>query len=315
MMSANSDILLAISCLVYNHATYLRQCLDGFIMQQTNFRFVAIVHDDASTDHSAEIIREYAVKYPDIIRPIYETENQWSKSDGSLTKIMDAAIDATGAKYVAICEGDDYWTDSHKLQKQISFLEEHPYFSMCCHAAKVINETSRNVDIGCERMMTREYTFDDAFPSWNIPSASIVFRKEMVDSYPITMSDCFCAGDVVLILKCMHVGRVWGFSDKMSVYRMNAGGLTSQKQTMQNQLKMCKHYKALIHNFPHINPDYAHRYIAMINYTNFRTANSALERIKSLFVALKNCPIYVLYKVLHKPIKPRDDLFYQNYKC
>ena len=64
-----------------------------------------------------------------------------------------------------------------------------------------------------------------------------------------------------------------------------------------------------------INPDYAHRYIAMINYTNFRTANSALERIKSLFVALKNCPIYVLYKVLHKPIRPRDDLFYQNYKC
>ena len=118
-------IKVAINCLVYNHEPYLRDCLEGFVMQQTDFPFVAIVHDDASTDHSADIIREYAAKYPDIIRPIYETENQWSKSDGSLTKIMDAAIDATGAKYVAICEGDDYWMDPLKLQKQVDFLEEH----------------------------------------------------------------------------------------------------------------------------------------------------------------------------------------------
>ena len=99
--------LVAIKCTVYNHEPYLCDCLEGFVMQQTNFPFVAIVHDDASTDGSAAIIHEYEEKYPDIIKPIYETENQYSKRDGSVGRIMDEAIDATGAKYVAMCEGDD----------------------------------------------------------------------------------------------------------------------------------------------------------------------------------------------------------------
>ena len=101
-MEKNSHPLVAIKCFVYNHEPYLRECLDGFVMQQTDFPFVAIVHDDASTDHSADIIREYAAKYPDIIHPIYETENQYSKQDGSLGRIIDAAINATGAKYIAM---------------------------------------------------------------------------------------------------------------------------------------------------------------------------------------------------------------------
>ena len=117
--------LVAIHCLVYNHEPYLRDCFEGFVMQQTNFPFVAIVHDDASTDNSAAIIREYEEKYPDIIKPIYEAENQYSKRDGSVTRIMNAAIDATGAKYVAMCEGDDYWTDPLKLQKQVDFLNNN----------------------------------------------------------------------------------------------------------------------------------------------------------------------------------------------
>lgn len=126
MEQDNKHPLVAIKCLVFNHESYLRDCLNGFVMQQTDFHFVAIVHDDASTDKSADIIREYATKYPNIIKPIYETENQYSKSDGSLGRVMNSAIDATGAKYVAMCEGDDYWTDPRKLQKQVSFLESHP---------------------------------------------------------------------------------------------------------------------------------------------------------------------------------------------
>lgn len=128
---------VAIKCFVYNHEPYLRDCLEGFVMQQTDFPFVAIVHDDASTDHSADIIREYAAKYPHIIRPIYETENQYSKQNGSLTKIMNAAIAATDAPYIAMCEGDDYWTDPHKLQKQVDFLEAHPQCAITSHRYKI----------------------------------------------------------------------------------------------------------------------------------------------------------------------------------
>ena len=83
-MRENEPLMVTILCLVYNHESYIRQCLEGFVMQKTNFRFEAIVHDDASTDGTAAIIREYAEKYPDIIKPIFETENQYSKGDGSL---------------------------------------------------------------------------------------------------------------------------------------------------------------------------------------------------------------------------------------
>ena len=119
--------LVSIQCLVYNHEPFLRQCLDGFVMQKTNFKFEAIIHDDFSTDGSAAIIREYAEKYPHIIKPIFETENQYSKRDGSLGRKM---YDASCGKYIAICEGDDYWIDPLKLQKQVDFLETNQeYFT------------------------------------------------------------------------------------------------------------------------------------------------------------------------------------------
>lgn len=123
MKEVERQLMVSIRCLVYNHEPYIRQCLDGFVMQKTNFRFEAIVHDDASTDGTATIIHEYVKKYPDIIKPIYEKENQYSKHDGSLKKVVDARMQG---KYVALCEGDDYWIDPLKLQKEYDYLEAHP---------------------------------------------------------------------------------------------------------------------------------------------------------------------------------------------
>lgn len=123
MSKDTRPLMVTIRCLCYNHEPYIRQCLEGFVMQKTNFRFEAVVHDDASTDGSADIIREYAEKYPDIIKPIFETENQYSKHDGSLKKIMDENMHG---KYIAICEGDDYWIDPQKLQKQVDYFEKNP---------------------------------------------------------------------------------------------------------------------------------------------------------------------------------------------
>ena len=121
-MQKENDIIVTIQCLAYNHEAYIRQCLDGFVKQKTNFRFEAIIHDDASNDKTPEIIKEYAKKYPDIIKPILETDNQYSKKDGSLEKIIRSH---TYGKYVAMCEGDDYWIDEYKLQKQVDFLEKN----------------------------------------------------------------------------------------------------------------------------------------------------------------------------------------------
>ena len=96
-MEDEEKIVVAICCFAYNHEDYIRECLDGFVMQKTNFKFVAIVHEDVSTDITAEIIREYELKYPQIIKPIYEKQNQYSKGDGSLARIMNKALLDTGA--------------------------------------------------------------------------------------------------------------------------------------------------------------------------------------------------------------------------
>ena len=181
-MKQEEPILVAIQCFVYNHEPYLRECLDGFVMQKTNFRFVAIVHDDCSTDGSAAIIREYEEKYPEIIKPIYETENQYSKHDGSLTRIVDDASLKAGAKYIAVCEGDDYWTDPLKLQKQIDILENDEQIGFCFTRLKIRNQ------------MTGEMRDDDLREDakWDFESlllaepqitCTVVYRQNLYRSY------------------------------------------------------------------------------------------------------------------------------------
>ena len=103
-----SDIIVSVCCLAYNHEPYIRQCLDGFVMQKTNFKFEVLIHDDASTDETEEIIRDFERRYPSIIKPIYEETNQWVKGrKGSAVFNFPRAK----GKYIALCEGDDYWTD------------------------------------------------------------------------------------------------------------------------------------------------------------------------------------------------------------
>lgn len=132
-----SMIAVSVVCNAFNHGQYIRKALEGFVMQKTTFSFEVLVHDDASTDNTASIIREYEAKYPEIIKPIYETENQYSKQDGSLGRIQYGRVKG---KYIALCEGDDYWTDPMKLQKQYDALESHPELDMCATGAKTERE-------------------------------------------------------------------------------------------------------------------------------------------------------------------------------
>lgn len=148
--------LVSISCITYNHAPYIRQCLEGFVMQKTNFAYEVLIHDDASTDGTADIIREYENKYPDIIKPIYETENQWSK--GRVGSIVFNIPRANG-KYIALCEGDDYWIDPNKLQKQVDYLETNTNHDLCCTASRrFLQDKGEFVDHGgtplCENYET-----------------------------------------------------------------------------------------------------------------------------------------------------------------
>lgn len=139
------QIEVSIVCITFNHEKYIRKCLDGFLMQKTNFRYEVIIHDDASTDKTQEIIKEYEFKYPKIIKPIYQKENQLSRGI-NFHKLY--TVPRVKGKYIALCEGDDYWIDEHKLQLQYDCLEKNNDCSMCVAKTQGVNDDESKI-IGC----------------------------------------------------------------------------------------------------------------------------------------------------------------------
>jgi glycosyltransferase involved in cell wall biosynthesis len=129
--------VVSVICKAYNHEKYIRKALEGFVMQKTDFPFEVLVHDDASTDHTRDIIEEFAQKYPDIIVPVYQVENQYSKGVKFTWSVL---FPRSRGKYIAFCEGDDYWCDPQKLQLQVEQLEAHPDCSACTCVVQCINE-------------------------------------------------------------------------------------------------------------------------------------------------------------------------------
>lgn len=226
--------LVAIHCLVYNHEPYLKECLDGFVMQKTDFPFVAIVHDDASTDNSAAIIREYEQKYPDIIHPIYETENQYSRSDGRLIFVMQDAILATGAKYVAICEGDDFWTDPLKLQKQVNILESDPLLMAVVTDTSVVDQKGNVITqkLGNSVPENKEgkYTLRDFFsvPQHHYTTATVMYStrnyEEVNKKLLYTISPYL--GDWQLWIILHSYGPFYYLDEVTCAYRVNPTSLT-----------------------------------------------------------------------------------------
>lgn len=234
MEECEKPILVAIHCLVYNHEPYLRDCFEGFVMQKTNFRFVAIVHDDCSKDKSADIVREYAEKYPDIFIPIIETENQYSKHDGSIKRIMYKAIDATGAKYIAMCEGDDYWTDPYKLQKQVDILEADETLMGCCTSYSVVDNHSviikekDDIEVVKENKQGR-YGIRDFFRDNHLyPTLTVVYRnshKEEIREKYLHTTNAFL-GDWTLWICLLIYGDMYYLDEVTSAYRINPTSVT-----------------------------------------------------------------------------------------
>lgn len=233
-----NPVMVSIHCLVYNQAPYLRQCLDGFVNQKTKFKFEAIVHDDVSIDGSRDIIKEYAQKYPDIIKPVFETENQYSKNDGSLEKSMFPYL---RGKYMAICEGDDYWTDPYKLQKQFNILEGNDAVELCYTRSKVFYE---------DKQSFANYLNADKGPT---DFVSIMFKEPAITltsffrtkSYKDYWNDIqpgtkgWLMGDTPLFLWLSHKGSVVLLDDVTAVYRM-LGESASHSSNIEKQLRFNK---------------------------------------------------------------------------
>lgn len=217
------NTMVSINCIAYNQERYISDAIEGFLRQQTDFGYEILIHDDASTDRTAGIIEDYTRRYPDLIKPLYQTENQYSKGIKVGTAFN---LPRAKGKYVAFCEGDDYWTDPEKLQKQVDYMESHPECSMCCHAVKLVNRGGRSVG-----RLIRPYHQSCLVPIEDlimgggtfISINSILYRRELMASPP----DFYLqapVGDIPMLLYLSTCGTVYYFDEVMSAYRTGVSG-------------------------------------------------------------------------------------------
>lgn len=247
-----NDVMVSVFCTVYNHEKYIRKCLDGFIAQKTDFKFEVLVHDDASTDNSADIIREYEEKYPEIIRPIYQTENQYSQGIG-ITKEFFLPI-ARG-KYFAWCEGDDYWLDPNKLQKQFEILEQNLDCSMCvCKVQNVSEDGEHNCG---------------TIPQFKLNSGTISSEssiKMLCNGYPFQTSSFFVRGkeyrvfnneecdfkkmapegDLIILLYFAQLGNIYYLDEIMSCYRLSSVSSVERRKKLADSMDKLQPYRDII---------------------------------------------------------------------
>lgn len=232
--------LVSVRVIAYNHGKYIRKCLDGVLMQIVNFPYEVIVHDDASPDDTADIIREYEAKYPQVIKAIYQTVNQHSQGI-SASKFVDEMI---RGKYIAQCEGDDYWSDENKLQTQIEFLENNPQYIASAHSMTVINENGEPIppQDGLDRLIYAKdwvYTIKEV-EMYLLPgqTATIVYRNifdMMSKDARKAYYSLFGWGDRKLSASLTAFGDIYCFGKNMSAYRYVISGGTSWSARTRNQ--------------------------------------------------------------------------------
>jgi glycosyltransferase involved in cell wall biosynthesis len=216
--------LVSVACTTFNHERYVEQALIGFLMQETSFPFEIVVHDDASTDGTRDIVSAYAARYPRLIRTIYQTQNQYAMN---VTSALVAFGHCRG-KYIAFCEGDDYWTDPRKLQLQCDRLEQEPQCTLVFHNSRLEYEGSgRPAELAC-RLEKDRYTLEDVvLNDWFIPSQSMVFRKDALP-LPAWLHRVFGL-DYAMHLLLAHAGSVHYIDRVMGVYRINGASISGNR--------------------------------------------------------------------------------------
>ncbi|SFL58806.1 Glycosyl transferase family 2 [Porphyromonadaceae bacterium KH3CP3RA] len=231
---------VSISCITYNHAPYIRQCLEGFLMQKTNFSFEILIHDDASTDGTQIIIKEYEKKYPNIIKPIYQTENQYSRGV-KINPVFN--FPRANGKYIAFCEGDDYWTHQYKLQKQVDFLENNPKIVFCSHNINKIDNNNIIIETAKESENILFYSSKEIIHN-HFPTLSLVFRNVKLE-YTQQLNKAFNGDAVLTTLLSLYGGAAHlGFIG--ANYRVHTQGIYNRNSYIENTLKSIDTRRILI---------------------------------------------------------------------
>lgn len=297
-----SKIIVSVVCATFNHENYIKACLDGFLIQQTNFKFEILIHDDASTDATASIIKTYEEKHPNLIKPIYQTENQYSKGV-HITNTFIYPI-AKG-KYIAMCEGDDYWTDPLKLQKQVDFLEENEdYGLVCTNLVNYKQKTNQFYDSTIVPFDT--YGYEDVM-NWRnqVWTLTVCYRKGLLRNIPELDASKYFYGDRVLFFHLSLQSKVKFINEKTAVYRVleeSASHFRSKFKSIEFAYKVANTSLYFLNKFP-VNKE-LHVYlkfknmlaifkyaIATKNHKLFKTIELELPK----GITLKNQLIRILY--------------------
>lgn len=258
--------IVSICSTAYNHENFIRECLKGFLMQETTFPVEILIHDDASTDSTANIIREYEAQYPHIIKPIYQTENQFSKG---VHPYLEFVYPRAKGKYIACCEGDDYWTAPNKLQTQVEFMESHPDYSGCFHNVNVVYEDgSKSMHPMIAEPLKDTFTIQDLAVNNRIPAVSSLFRAHLFPEFPAWYVRMPIGDWPLHVLNAEH-GDIGYINRIFAVYRMHGGGVWSSMDSTES-------YKTIIQVAQAIDAHLGFRYTRAIKkniaYWHYRIA-------------------------------------------
>ena len=216
-----SNPKVSILCLAYNQERFIKQTLDSFFIQRTNFDFEVIIHDDASTDNTVTIIKEYQKKYPGKIKAVFQKENQFSK--GVCNIMIKFLLPNAQGTYIALCEGDDYFTDQYKLQRQVNFLDKHPDYAVCFHPVKVFFENNKKGDFVFPKPSDHHAnTIEELLKRNYIQTNSVMYRRQ---SYTALTKVNILPGDWYLHLYHAQFGKIGYINTIMAAYRRHSGGI------------------------------------------------------------------------------------------
>lgn len=295
-------IKVSILCITYNHAPFIAQCLDSFLSQKTNFEFEIIIHDDASTDNTSKIIHQYAKQYPKKITPIYAKKNEYSKNPHFFIAKL---LPYIHGKYVAFCEGDDYWTDTHKLQIQYDYMENHSLCTLLFHNTDILYMNTGKIEYNQDKNIygnlqtpDNNYTPDNIqscrFATHaSVPSASEFFRTKDIKNLPKCFYTPPCA-DLPLELILSSKGYAHYIPKSMSMYRKSAGSSVSDswKKDSEGEIARSKQFIAFIREFNnYTNHKYANGLFLLEQYYNINILISERKPFK-IILDNKKRPLY-----------------------
>ncbi len=302
-------ILVSICCITYNHEKFIKECIEGFLKQKTDFNFEILIHDDASNDGTPDIIKQYEIKYPKIIKPIYQKENKFSQGINPDFKFN---YPRAKGKYMAICEGDDYWVDPYKLQKQVDFLEANPEYVVCSHNAKIVDEAGNLIQ---EKKLPK-LTQDRDYSSFELQTGAFLLTLSMVFRNVIEeIPDFFYKilnGDTVLISLLGAYGKGKYIEDiEPAGYRIHYGGVWS-KLDRNKRLKANRSYNAAMMRYYAKQPEIL-RYYKAKQATVSRKYIRDLKEVKGFKNYLDYNFLYIKYNPILKSKYRLKELLKNNW--